>query len=579
MTTTRHDSVSGQDVEAAEAVPQDPAVRERIRSRAAEVVDGASRADPPPRERLESWGHRILDEAGADPSFLQFAMVAAHNAFWGDQFRAAPASERLLLLPHCLRDEEQCRGDYDEAGLACSRCGSCVLDDLQDEAEDRGYRVLIAEGTPAVVQFVLRGEARAVLGVACLESLREAFRPVSRLGIPLVAVPLLEDGCRDTTADLDAVRSWMDVNADGAAARTRTYIPLLRAARSLFERDALRERIPGMEVAASDDGPLNHTRSLALDWLRRGGKRFRPFVVLASYAAVAAGRETVEPGAELNGVLPASVERTAIAIEALHKASLVHDDIEDGDRYRYGQPTLHVEHGTAVALNVGDYLVGLGYRLMNSVRCDAGADCMGDIVAHLSEAHLKLTRGQGAELQWQREESAPVTSSDVQSIYALKTAPAYEAALYAGLRLGMSHTDRHLTDGRSGEVPEPVRKFCRYLGAAYQLDNDLKDWNGDQENKVLPGRDALSGRPTMLQAFALESADQETADQLRRLRQAELKDAEKLERIREIYGELGVVERACRLLHRYRDAAEEQAEEVEWPELGKLMKFILETVL
>lgn len=579
MTTTRHDSVSAQDVEGAEAIPQDPAVRERIRDRAAAVVRGASRENPPPRERLESWGRQILEETDEDPSYLQFAMVAAHNAFWSGQFRAAPASERLLLLPHCLRDEDACRGDYDAAGLACERCGVCVLDDLQDEAEERGYSVLIAEGTPAVVQMVLRGEARAVLGVACLESLREAFETVSRLGIPLVAVPLLQDGCRDTVADLDAIRSWMDSSADGAGTRTRSYIPLLRAARSLFDGPALRDRIPGVSRSGDASEPENRTRELALDWLLRGGKRFRPFVVLASYAALATGRESREPGAELEGVLPPAVERVAIAIEALHKASLVHDDIEDGDRYRYGQPTLHVEHGTAVALNVGDYLVGLGYKLISSVRADAGADCMGDITAHLSDAHLKLTRGQGAELELQRSDAPSLTSSDVQSIYALKTAPAYEAALYAGLRLGLADSDRHLGDGRSGDVPEPVRKFCRYLGAAYQLDNDLKDWHGDEDNKVLPGRDALSGRPTMLQAFALEAADEETAGELRRLADADLDDAEKLERIREIYGELGVVERACRLLHKYREAAEKQAEDVEWPELGELMKFIVETVL
>ncbi|MEF8788269.1 MAG: polyprenyl synthetase family protein, partial [Planctomycetota bacterium] len=545
----------------------------------AEVVRGASREDPPPRDQLESWGRSILHEADGDPSYLQFAMVAAHNAFWSDQFRAAPASERLLLLPHCLRDEEECRGDYDAAGLTCRRCGSCVLDDLQSEAEQRGYSVLIAEGTPAVVQMVLRGEARAVLGVACLESLREAFDTVSRLGIPLVAVPLLQDGCRNTAADLDAIRSWMDARAGSAGARTRTYVPLLRAARSLFESPTLRDRIPGVERSADADAPLNHTRSLALDWLQRGGKRFRPFVVLASYAALAGGRETFEPGAELDGVLPAAVERTAIAIEALHKASLVHDDIEDGDRYRYGQPTLHVEHGTAVALNVGDYLVGLGYRLISSVRRDVGAECMGDIIAHLSDAHLKLTQGQGAELEWQRQDAESVTSSDVQSIYALKTAPAYEAALYAGLRLGLSEGERDLPNDGSGEVPEPVRKFCRYLGAAYQLDNDLKDWHGDEENKVLPGRDALSGRPTMLQAFAMEAADEETANELTRLTEADLDDAEKLDRIREIYGRLGVVERACRLLHKYREAAQKQADDVEWPELGRLMKFIVETVL
>ena len=54
----------------------------------------------------------------------------------------------------------------------------------------------------------------------------------------------------------------------------------------------------------------------------------------------------------------------ALAIEALHKASLVHDDIEDDDEFRYGRPTLHRVHGVAQAVNVGDFLIGLGYRLI-----------------------------------------------------------------------------------------------------------------------------------------------------------------------------------------------------------------------
>ena len=164
-------------------------------------------------------------------------------------------------------------------------------------------------------------------------------------------------------------------------------------------------------------------------------------------------------------------------------------------------------------------------------------------------------------------------------MYALKTAPAYEAALYAGLRLGMAESGAGGMDGRTGDIPDPVRRFCRFLGAAYQLDNDLNDWEGDEENKVLPARDALSGRPTMLQAFALEAADEGTARELQQLAEDELDEDERLARIREIYEELGVVEKACRLFRRYRRKALEQAEDVEWDELGGLMRFIVETLL
>ena len=62
--------------------------------------------------------------------------------------------------------------------------------------------------------------------------------------------------------------------------------------------------------------------------------------------------------------MPDDLRKVAVAVECFHKASLIHDDIEDNDAQRYGETTLHEEHGVAVALNVGDLLIGEGYRLL-----------------------------------------------------------------------------------------------------------------------------------------------------------------------------------------------------------------------
>ena len=62
---------------------------------------------------------------------------------------------------------------------------------------------------------------------------------------------------------------------------------------------------------------------------------------------------------------PRWIRRAALSIEAFHKASLVHDDIEDDDIFRYGRATLHRQYGVGTAINVGDYLIGLGYRLVD----------------------------------------------------------------------------------------------------------------------------------------------------------------------------------------------------------------------
>ncbi len=90
---------------------------------------------------------------------------------------------------------------------------------------------------------------------------------------------------------------------------------------------------------------------LAADWLARGGKRWRPLLS----ATVCRGLIPVD------APLPDAMGAVVLAAECLHKASLIHDDIEDTDDQRYGRPALHRAHGIPVALNVGDLLVGEGY--------------------------------------------------------------------------------------------------------------------------------------------------------------------------------------------------------------------------
>src|SRR5690606_37150652 len=127
--------------------------------------------------------------------------------------------------------------------------------------------------------------------------------------------------------------------------------------------------------------PLGLTEDVSYDWLANGGKRFRPFITLAAYDAITGGRLT-RSGTNGEAVsdetgLPAvsdTAARVAMAIEAFHKASLVHDDIQDDDLFRYGRETLHRSHGLGPAINIGDYLIGLGYRLVNSCRADLGTD-------------------------------------------------------------------------------------------------------------------------------------------------------------------------------------------------------------
>src|SRR4029077_3595228 len=201
-----------------------------------------------------------------------------------------------------------------------------------------------------------------------------------------------------------------------------------------------------------------------------------------------------------------AIKRTAMSIETFHKASLVHDDIEDDDEFRYGEPTLHRKYGTATAINVGDYLIGLGYRLISRDAATVGADAAADILDRLADAHMKLAEGQGAELLWRDSLDKRLTPLDALKIYALKTSPAFEAAIYSGLRLAGPEHDAAW-----------VGQFSRHLGVAFQILNDLGDWQGDNHSKLLAGGDVLGGRPTVLWALALEGSNEQDRAELESL--------------------------------------------------------------
>jgi geranylgeranyl pyrophosphate synthase len=166
-----------------------------------------------------------------------------------------------------------------------------------------------------------------------------------------------------------------------------------------LDLDALRSEVETWFTPEALDsllGPLEGDADrVARHWLAADGKRWRPFLTACAFKALQ--DDPSQP-------LPESLRRAAIAVECFHKASLVHDDIEDADEERYGRHALHVEHGIPVALNAGDLLVGEGYRLLAG--CGAPPDICADLVRIAAAGHRELCLGQGEELAWMRRPSA-----------------------------------------------------------------------------------------------------------------------------------------------------------------------------
>ncbi len=459
-------------------IPPTPMQRSHILQVVRNYVAEFNPVPPMPVPELAVHAARVVEHLGCDPLYKDFIGVLINNEMWREQLARIPYERRLLLLPKCLRVEAKCPAPFDEFGLLCKQCGLCSIQDLTVEAERLGYAVLVAEGSAIVMSLVQTGKIEAIVGVSCLSVLERAFPYMEAAAIPGVAVPLLQDDCIDTNVDLEWVWEYIHLTADDQTRR--------------LDLTALRDEVDGwftpITLEALLGPPVGDAEQLARNWLLRAGKRWRPFLAVAVFQALRS---------QPNEALPADLRRIALAVECFHKASLIHDDIEDGDDLRYGQQTLHAEHGIPVAINVGDLLIGEGYRLLAA--CQASPEIRAEMLRVAAEAQRELCRGQGAELAWARK-PGPLSSLQVIEIFQRKTAPAFEVAL----RLGALYAGRH------AEVGEALGAFSRSLGIAYQVRDDLEDFEGAD------GADAQALRPSLVLAVARERSNGDTRSEFER---------------------------------------------------------------
>jgi geranylgeranyl pyrophosphate synthase len=348
----------------------------------------------------------------------------------------------------------------------------------------------------------------------------------------------------------------------------------------MFQPDELERLVPRTrggprlsEVNGAGAGgldPLAATEAIAYDFLAKGGKYSRPFITLAAYDAITGGQCAQPNGGDaVRNRISDVVRRTAMSIESFHKASLVHDDIQDSDEFRYGQPTLHIQHGVPTAINVGDYLIGMGYRLISRDIEEMGASAAADMLNKMADAHTRLSEGQGAELVWRDNRDKRLTPAEALKIYALKTAPAFEAALYCGVRLA----------GPTDQYAEPLARLAKHLGVGFQILNDLQDWRGDDFNKLTLGGDVLGGRPTVLWALALEGLEKDERRELEQLVATGNATPAVFAQIRSLFEQAGAFAKALALVDEHRREAEKVADSLSPVALRHLAHHLIATVL
>jgi octaprenyl-diphosphate synthase len=196
-----------------------------------------------------------------------------------------------------------------------------------------------------------------------------------------------------------------------------------------------------------------------------GGKRLRPLLVLLTGKALGACRE--------------DHIRFAAVIEFIHTATLLHDDVVDLSSLRRGRPTANAEFGNAPSVLVGDFLYTRAFQLMVQL-----GDM--DILRHMADTTNTIAEGE--VLQLTRAGDAATTEEQYLDVITRKTAILFAAGCHGAATLA----------GDRGELRRVMHDFGLHLGIAFQMIDDVLDYEGDPAamGKNV-GDDLTEGKPTL----------------------------------------------------------------------------------
>lgn len=238
-------------------------------------------------------------------------------------------------------------------------------------------------------------------------------------------------------------------------------------------------------LARSREAPVGDLSSLLLDYPLRPAKALRPTLCLSVAAAL---------GADTAAALP-----SAAAIELLHNAFLIHDDVEDGSRSRRGGPTLHEIHGVPTAVNVADGMFALSlYPLLDN--CEhLGIGPALALIESMADMVRITVEGQAIELAWIRDNRWDFGDVGYRDAYVdlviRKTAhysfvtPATVGCIVAAAEPALRHA---------------LERYAKALGVAFQITDDILNLEGDEDayGKERDG-DLWEGKRTLILMHAI----------------------------------------------------------------------------
>jgi geranylgeranyl diphosphate synthase, type II len=429
-------------------VPMDRKTRDEIRFLTDQYFAVNRILPPVSYHAIAEYADLLIEAYQWNKSYKAFVMVCCGNAIWRTIVGAIPFDRRMLMLPHCLKNSNMCKGSMDELGLLCTECGNCNISGFLREAENLGYITVVTEGTAIAKKLIESGKVDAIIGVGCMEVLQKMFDAVHKYSVPAIGVPLLTCGCVDTKADSEWIKQEIRHIDHHTGFKLLNLNHLKNKTASLFT-EAQVERLLNLSGTATD--------IIIKEIMLAGGKRLRPLLTVLAYEAF-----SNKPDMQV-------LEHLAMSVECFHKASLIHDDIEDNDSSRYGRETLHKRYGIPVAINIGDLLIGEGYRLL--AECNLPPELIRECLKVISQGHKTLSIGQGSELL-ARMKGDILPLSEVMIVFEQKTAAAFKVSLLLGA----------VAAGTDKKTCDLLSSISYHIGLAFQMKDDLEDFkNTDQK--------------------------------------------------------------------------------------------------
>jgi len=219
--------------------------------------------------------------------------------------------------------------------------------------------------------------------------------------------------------------------------------------------------------------PVQDMTAMALHLLSAGGKRLRPALTILS--------------AQFVGGINSRTIAFAAAVELMHTATLIHDDVIDKAEIRRGRAAVHTLWGNEAAVMCGDFLYAAAFNILAKD---------GDIEVIRTMAHTSSQVCEGEVLELQLAFNPYITEFQCIEIARLKTAELMAAACKIGV----------MSVGADGQIISALESFGRNLGIAFQIVDDVLDLEGSVEEIGKPvGSDLLEGKITLPIRYALDS--------------------------------------------------------------------------